>query len=137
MYFHQHHLINQGKLKKNSFFEFFCNNRNFYFSNSCIYTCQNGLLENYSEENVLSVPPNGLSQPDMVSSIHPMALDLYSLSITPPLGGCTSSPPPPPPPSIQTTSPVDTIPSSSLNKQDQNSPVIYPWMRKAHINNPG
>ncbi len=62
-----------------------------------------------------------------------MPLDLYSLSITPP-------PPPPPPPSSNLTSPVNTIPSSSsssLNKSNQNSPVIYPWMRKDHINNPG
>lgn len=101
------------------------------FSSSCVYTCQNGLLGNYSEENAVSVPPNSLSQSDMV---HPMSLDLYGLSVTPPPIGCTSSPRPP---STQ-TSPINTIPTSSLlNKQEQNSPVIYPWMRKAHINNPG
>jgi hypothetical protein len=68
-----------------------------------------------------------------------MSLDLYGLTITPPPpNGCTSSPPPPPP-STQIpnnlTSPVDTI--SSLTKSDQNSSVIYPWMRKSHINNTG
>ena len=77
----------------------------------------------------------------MVSSIHPMPLDLYGLSITPPppssanaAGGCTSSPAAPS--STQQTSPNDPN-SSSLNKQEDTSPVIYPWMRKVHINNPG
>ena len=70
----------------------------------------------------------------MLSSIRPMPLDLYGLSVTPPLGGCTSSPSTQVPSDL--TSSVDTIPST-LNKQEQNSPVIYPWMRKAHINNPG
>jgi hypothetical protein len=68
----------------------------------------------------------------MVSS---MSLDLYGLSITPPPGGCTSSPPSTQTPS-NLTSPINSIPSL-LNKQDQTSPVIYPWMRKVHINNPG
>ncbi|CAF0979220.1 unnamed protein product [Adineta ricciae] len=105
-------------------------------SSSCVYTCQNGLLGNYSEEN----PTNGLAPTDMVSSIHPMPLDLYGLSITPPppssanaAGGCTSSPAAPS--STQQTSPNDPN-SSSLNKQEDTSPVIYPWMRKVHINNP-
>jgi hypothetical protein len=107
------------------------------FSSSCVYTCQNGLLGNYSEENGVSVPPNSLPQSNMVSSIDPMSLDLYGLTITPPPGGRTSSPPSH---STQTpsdlTSPIDTIPSS-LNKEEQNSHVIYPWMRKVHINNAG
>lgn len=60
-----------------------------------------------------------------------MPLDLYSLSVTPPLVSTQTT--------NNLTSPVETIPlsSSSSNKSDQNSPVIYPWMRKAHINNPG
>jgi len=68
-----------------------------------------------------------------------MGLDLYGLSMSPPL------PPPPPssPPSsnrnssdlISLSIPIDSI-SSSLSKQ-QSPPVIYPWMRKVHINNPG
>jgi len=59
-----------------------------------------------------------------------MALDLYSLSVTPPapLNVCPSSSPP----TSNLTSPVETT-----TKQDGNSPVIYPWMRKVHINNPG
>ncbi len=66
--------------------------------------------------------------------IQSMPIDLYSLSITPP---APSSPQIP----NNLISPVDRIPSSSssssINKQDPNSPVIYPWMRKVHINNPG
>jgi hypothetical protein len=81
-----------------------------------VYTCQNGLLGNYSEDN-------GLSQTDMV---HSMSLDLYGLSVSPPSTEVPSD----------LTSTAETIPSS-LNKQEQNSPVIYPWMRKVHINNPG
>ncbi|CAF1089511.1 unnamed protein product [Adineta steineri] len=106
-------------------------------SSSCIYTCQNGILGNYSEENPVSIPSNGHSQTDMISSIHPMSLDLYSLSVTPPPNGCPSSSPILPSTQTQNdlTISTDTIPSS-LNKQDQNSPVIYPWMRKVHINNP-
>lgn len=89
----------------------------------------------------------------MINSIHPMNLDLYGLSM---------SPPPPPPsssssivptgssssPPLQTsTTDLSTNPNSSdlvplstsigsISKQ-QNPPVIYPWMRKVHINNPG
>jgi hypothetical protein len=92
------------------------------FSNSCIYTCQNGLLANYAEETGTSIPPN------MVSSIHPMPLDLYGLSATPPAPSSPGTP-------NNLTSPIDTIPATT--KQDPNSPVIYPWMRKVHINNPG
>jgi hypothetical protein len=58
-----------------------------------------------------------------------MPLDLYGLSVTPPVPSSPHTP-------SNLTSPVDTIPSSTT-KQDQNSPVIYPWMRKVHINNPG
>jgi len=65
-----------------------------------------------------------------------MPLDLYGLTITPPPpNGCTSSPPPLTQVPNNLTSPVDTIPS--LTKSDQNSSVIYPWMRKSHINNTG
>jgi hypothetical protein len=101
-----------------------------------VYTCQNSLLGNYSEENGIPI----LSQSNMASSIHSMSLDLYGLSITPPSGGCTSSPPPRSSTQVPSDliSPIDTIPSSSsLNKQEENSRVIYPWMRKVHINNPG
>jgi hypothetical protein len=108
---HSHHRIHQGN-DNIEFFEFILN-----FSNSCIYTCQNSLLGNYSEENGTS---------NMIPS---MPLDLYGLSVTPPVPSSPHTP-------SNLTSPVDTIPSSTT-KQDQNSPVIYPWMRKVHINNPG
>jgi hypothetical protein len=81
----------------------------------------------------------------MINCLNPMGLDLYGLSMSPPL------PPPPPssPPSsndhcttnrnssdlISLSIPIDSI-SSSLSKQ-QSPPIIYPWMRKVHINNPG
>jgi hypothetical protein len=126
MYSHHHHQIHQSNNDSLEFC-FFRKNSFLNFSNSCIYTCQNGLLGTYSEENVASAPSN------MVSSIHPMPLDLYGLSVTPPV---PSSPPTP----CNLTSSIDIIPSSSSSsttKQDQNSPVIYPWMRKVHINNPG
>jgi hypothetical protein len=45
-------------------------------------------------------------------------VDLYSFSVTSPTTEVVPS--------------IETIP-----KQDQDSPVIYPWMRKVHINNPG
>jgi len=66
-----------------------------------------------------------------------MSLDLYGLTITPPPppNGCTSSPPPSTQIPNNLTSPVDPI--QSLTKSDQNSSVIYPWMRKSHINNTG
>lgn len=76
-----------------------------------------------------------------------MSLDLYGLSMSPPPPpssssivptGSSSSPPP------QTSSTdlnsSDLVPLSSsidsMSKQ-QTPPVIYPWMRKVHINNPG
>ena len=67
----------------------------------------------------------------MVSSIHPIPLDLYNVSITPPAPTSPQTP-------TNLTSSIDPIPSSSTTtKQDENSTVIYPWMRKVHINNPG
>ena len=76
-------------------------------STPCIY--------NYSGENVPTTTTSSMS------------LDLYGLSITPP------------PPS-STPSNANDIQSTTTttNKQEQSSsPVIYPWMRKVHINNPG
>ncbi|CAF3465363.1 unnamed protein product, partial [Rotaria sp. Silwood2] len=108
--------------------------------NPCVYTCQNGLIGNYCEENVQSIGQNICSQSDIISSINPMSLDLYGLSLSPPPGLHRSSPCPPSSiqPSNDLSSSIDLIPSSSLlNKEEQNSPVIYPWMRKVHINNPG
>ncbi len=63
----------------------------------------------------------------MISSIHPMSLDLYGLSM---------SPPPPPPPSSSSIDSELVTSIDSISKQ-QTPPVIYPWMRKVHINNPG
>jgi hypothetical protein len=85
------------------------NNLNHFYryNQASVYTCQNGLHTNYSEDNGLS---------DMVPSMS--SIDLYGLSVTPP-----------------TTEVVQTI--ETIPKQDQDSPVIYPWMRKVHINNPG
>ncbi|CAF1163567.1 unnamed protein product [Rotaria sordida] len=107
-------------------------------SNSCVYTCSNDLIGNYCEENgISSVDQNLCSQTDMISSINPMSLDLYGLSISPRSGLPRSSPCPPSSiqPSNDLSSSIDIIPSSSLNKQEQNSPIIYPWMRKVHITN--
>ncbi|CAF4312893.1 unnamed protein product [Rotaria socialis] len=108
-------------------------------SNSCVYTCQNGSIGNYCEENGTSISSNGCPQSTIVSSINPMSLDLYALSISPSSGVHKSSNCPPL--SIQHSndlnSSINIVASlSSLNKEEQNSPVIYPWMRKAHINNP-
>jgi hypothetical protein len=90
----------------------------------------------------------------MINSIHPMSLDLYGLSMSPPPPppssssssivptGSSSSPPPPPSSTDHSTNPnsSDLVPLStsidSISKQ-QTPPVIYPWMRKVHINNPG
>jgi hypothetical protein len=84
----------------------------------------------------------------MINSIHPMSLDLYGLSMSPPPAsssivptGSSSSPPPPSSTdhSINTNScEIVTLSTSidSISKQ-QTPPVIYPWMRKVHINNPG
>ena len=58
-----------------------------------------------------------------------MSIDLYGLSISPPARSTINPTGSPPPPSSTTDlSSIDT---------KQNSPVIYPWMRKVHINNPG
>ncbi len=98
---------------------------------SCVYPCHNGSNVNYNQQN-------NLSQSDMINSIHPMSLDLYGLSMSPP-------PPPPPPPSSSSPPPLppptdlnssETTSIDSISKQ-QTPPVIYPWMRKVHINNPG
>ncbi|CAF4935413.1 unnamed protein product [Rotaria sp. Silwood1] len=108
---------------------------------SSVYPCQNGLIGNYCEENVLSsVGQNLCSQNDMINSINSMSLDLYGLSVSPPPGMRRSSPcltsSIEPSNELLSTS-IDLIPSSSsLNKEELNSPVIYPWMRKVHINNP-
>ena len=76
-------------------------------SNPCIYPCSNGIVGNYSEENVIPSMP----------------LDLYGLSVTPPPSST--------PPNLNENPTI-------MNKQDEStSPVIYPWMRKVHINNPG
>lgn len=67
----------------------------------------------------------------MINGTTSMNIDLYGLSMSPPsqstLNPNGSSPPPP-------SSTTDL--SSSIDTK-QNSPVIYPWMRKVHINNPG
>jgi hypothetical protein len=85
----------------------------------------------------------------MINSIHPMSLDLYGLSMSPPPPsssivptGSSTSPPPPPSSADHSTNPnsseIGSLSTSidSISKQ-QNPPVIYPWMRKVHINNPG
>jgi hypothetical protein len=81
----------------------------------------------------------------MINSIHPIGLDLYGLSMSPPPpsssivpNGSSSSPPPPPSSNDHSTNPNSSLSPSidSLSKQ-QTPPVIYPWMRKVHINNPG
>lgn len=62
---------------------------------------------NYSEENL----------------IPSISLDLYGLSVTPPPSSTPSN--------LNENPPI-------INKQEEStSPVIYPWMRKVHINNPG
>jgi hypothetical protein len=94
----------------------------FNFSSSIVYTSQNGLGENYSQENVSS---NGVSQSNIISSIHPMSLDLYGLSVTPPPSTRIPSD------LSSLSTPVDSI-SSSSNKHE-----IYPWMRKVHVTNSG
>lgn len=76
----------------------------------------------------------------MISSINPVSLDLYGLSISPPTIRNQTSPCLPSSISISNdlNSSIDvTSLSSTLNKEEQDSPVIYPWMRKVHINNPG
>ncbi len=81
----------------------------------------------------------------MISSIHPMSLDLYGLSMSPPPPpppssssivptGSSSTPPPPSTTDHNSSELVTSI--DSISKQ-QTPPVIYPWMRKVHINNPG
>jgi len=82
----------------------------------------------------------------MINSIHPMSLDLYGLSMSPPPPSSsivpTGSSPPPPSSTDHSTNPnsseIGSLSTSidSISKQ-QNPPVIYPWMRKVHINNPG
>jgi hypothetical protein len=88
----------------------------------------------------------------MIGSIHPMSLDLYGLSMSPPPpsssivpNGSSSSPPqsstdhstnPNSSDLVPLSTSIDSI-SSSISKQQQTPPVIYPWMRKVHINNPG
>ncbi|CAF1275263.1 unnamed protein product [Adineta steineri] len=107
--------------------------------NSCIYPCHNGTNGSYNQEGNISTPSNGLSQSDMINSLHPMGIDLYGLSMSPP-----APPPPPPsssPPSSTNRNSSDLIPLSTSidsisSSSKQNSPVIYPWMRKVHINNP-
>ena len=94
-------------------------------------------LSMVSNQNNNSI--NNLSQStDIISTIHPMNLDLYGLSMSP----SSSSPS-----NISnnhqmnnSTNPdlnlLSSTIDSSMHKQ-QGPPVIYPWMRKVHINNPG
>ena len=112
---------------------------------SCIYPCHNGSNVNYNQQNNLSISSNGVSQSDL---IHPMNLDLYGLSMSPPpppsssiVPNGTSSSPPPCSNDHSTnlhSSEISSLTNSldSISKQ-QTPPVIYPWMRKVHINNPG
>ncbi|UJR34887.1 hypothetical protein I4U23_027666 [Adineta vaga] len=102
--------------------------------NSCIYPCHNDSNGTYNQENNVSTSSNSLSQTDMINSLHPVNLDLYGLTMSP-----TAPPPSSSPLSSIDRNSSDLIPLSStidsLSKQ-QTPPVIYPWMRKAHINNP-
>lgn len=87
----------------------------------------------YSSVNL----PNGiynLSQCEMINGNNSMNIDLYGLSMSPSTINPHGSPPPPP-----TTDHSNHILNdlSSPCDSKQNSPVIYPWMRKVHINNPG
>ncbi|CAF3386229.1 unnamed protein product [Rotaria socialis] len=123
---------------------------------SCGYPYHNGSNVNYNQQNLISsVSSNGLTQSDMLNSIHPMNLDLYGLSMSPPPTASQSSIVPNGSSSSPQTSSIDHLTSTnsselvplstsidsisssspSLSKQ-QNPPVIYPWMRKVHINNP-
>jgi hypothetical protein len=82
----------------------------------------------------------------MINSIHPMNLDLYGLSLSPPQSAIVPNGSSESPPLSLTDHPTTTTTSdmislstshdSSLVKH-QAPPVIYPWMRKVHINNPG
>ncbi|CAF1015367.1 unnamed protein product [Rotaria sordida] len=124
---------------------------------SCVYPCSNSSNINYNHQNVVLSCSNSVQQSDMINSINPMTIDLYGLSMSPPQGsssilgnGSSSSPRPSSTDHITTTTTTtnsnDIIPlstsidsisssSSSISKQ-QTPPVIYPWMRKVHINNP-
>ena len=123
-------------------------------SGSCGYASHNNSTINYGQQANLSSGVNGLSQSDLVSSIHPMNLDLYGLSLSPSstgllANGSSSSPPAATSTDHPTSTTSSDLPalstsldsiSSSMGKQQQQQqgpPVIYPWMRKVHINNPG
>ncbi|CAF0903621.1 unnamed protein product [Adineta ricciae] len=97
---------------------------------SCVYPCQNNSNGSYNPESNISNSSNGVSQTEMINS----NLDLYGLSMSPSIPPPSSSPPS----SIDRKS-SDLIPLSVSNdplSKQQTPPVIYPWMRKVHINNP-
>jgi hypothetical protein len=135
IYSHQTHHIYQDN--QNHLYRYNISSSSSPSANSCVYPCHNGSNGNYN-------------QSDMINSIHPMNLDLYGLSMSPPPPppppsstvptGSSSSPPPPLPPcsTDHSTNPNSSELSSidSISKQQQTPPVIYPWMRKVHINNP-
>ncbi|CAF2962974.1 unnamed protein product [Rotaria sp. Silwood2] len=128
-------------------------------SSCVVYPCtSNGSNVNYNQQNILSSCSNLVTQSDMINRINPMNIDLYGLSMSPPQGSSSilangSSLSSPRSSSIDhpinnkinsneilpISTSIDSISSSSsssLTKQ-QNHPIIYPWMRKVHINNPG
>ncbi|CAF1660690.1 unnamed protein product [Adineta ricciae] len=97
---------------------------------SCVYPCQNNSNGTYNPENNISNSSNGVSQTEMINS----NLDLYGLSMSPSIPAPSSSPP-----SSMDRKSSDLIPLSVSNdplSKQQTPPVIYPWMRKVHINNP-
>jgi hypothetical protein len=84
----------------------------------------------------------------MINSIHPIGLDLYGLSMSPPpvpssiVPNGSSSSPPLPSSTDHSLNPnssdlLSLSPSIDSLSKHQTPPVIYPWMRKVHINNPG
>jgi len=111
-----------------------------FVNSSSVYSCPNVSNVNYNpQQNEL------------------MNVDLYGLSMSP----SSSSIPPSTTTTVTTANPTSTVgscspsslidPSTNSNRSDlvslsssvdnltkqSNSPVIYPWMRKVHMNNPG
>ena len=63
-------------------------------------------------------------------------VDLYGISLSPPSTSTllANGSSPPPLPALSTD--VNRNDGNSIDSK-QSPPVIYPWMRKVHINNPG